>query len=241
MKKIIFVLLLNLVIQITASAQINYGIEAALGGSKMHLNDRFENIGEYYSGGLFINYTDKKDIIYQTGVYYDVRKLKFDRYIIDGYVDEDKTTPIYSFQDIINYRGINDLKIPLTIGIRIKDGIFSKINLTLQGGMFFSYGLFGNADIMYDEGDFGTLGTKTSNIYNRESLKSLAHSDENPPNYEYYPLQRFDTGTVLKIGLNYKHFSLNINSENGFINLKNHYYDYMKSSKLYLSVAYDLK
>lgn len=239
MKKLILLLLLNFAISIVASAQINYGIEASIGGSKMNLNDRFENIGEFYSGGLFINYTDKKNIIYQTGIYYDFRKLRLDRYAIDGYEDEDKTTPIYSFQENIYYRGINDLKIPIIIGTKIKTGIFSKINLTFQGGIFFSYGLFGNADIMYDEGDFGYLGTKTKHIYKRESLSAINPRDKNAPNYEYYPLQRFDSGILLRIGLNYKRFSLNVNSENGCINLKNHYYDHMKSSKLYLSLSYN--
>lgn len=217
--------------------QINYGVELGGGVSKMNLNNRFENWGEFYSGGISVNYIDKNNVIYETGLYYNFRKLRLDRYIIAGYVNEDNTTPIYSFQDNVNYGSMNDLKVPLSVGIITKNGVFSKVNLILQGGVFFSYGLFGSANILYDEGHFWT---KTYHIYTGESLSAENPQDANAPNYEYYPLKRFDAGLLFRIGINYNRFSLKINSEYGLVDLQNHYYDYMKSYKLYLSIAYNL-
>jgi hypothetical protein len=223
MKKTIYLLLLILDIPIMAIAQISYGISVAGASSKMETGNAHENWGEYLSGGVFIHYTDKANFIYETGIYYDYQNLKLDRF------SKEYTTDV----DGVIYH-LNNLKIPVTIGTVINKGIFNKLNLVVQGGAFLSYGLFGKGTVwFYNYVPSSMLsGVEVKNVYKSQTYSGEEHS------LYYYPLNRFDAGTLFKIGIKYNRFSFYVNNERGLVNLNKQYDHFINSHKIYLSIEY---
>lgn len=180
-----------------------------------------DNWGGCFSGGFSLNYTDKDNFIYETGLYLNNRNMKIDHY-----------SQINSYIDGIIYH-INDINMPITMGVRINKGVFSKFNIILQGGMFISYGVNGKGSIYYNtptNGDWHDV----KKIFFKQN-----YSIGSQP-LEYYPIKRLDSGTIFKLGLNYKNFDIYINSETGFVNLNRQYGKYIKSDKFYLSINYHL-
>lgn len=222
MKKTIIVILFSLAMPLTSFAQINYGVVVAAGTSKMETAHSHENWGELLSGWLFLRYSDKNNLVYETGIYYNYRNLKLDRFSKEYVTDV----------DWIRYH-INDLKIPLAIGTKINSGIFTKLNLIIQGGMFFSYGISGDASIWNINSSGLTVFNTTERIFNKSE-----YTKDNQL-FVYYPLKRFDTGILLKAGLKYQQFYFSLNSETGLVNLNSYYDSKIRSSSLYLSIAYN--
>ena len=221
MKKTIIVILFSLAMPLTSFAQINYGVVVAAGTSKMVTANFQDNWGEFYSGGLSLSYTDKNNFIYETGLYFDYRDLKIDHY----------SSELSPNVDGILYH-IKDLKIPFIFGTKIDNGLFSKFNLIIQGGMFFSYGLNGKGKIYYYSDLHGDW-------YNVNNVFKTNNTIINSTSYEYSPLKRFDTGILLKAGLKYQQFYFSLNSETGLVNLNSYYDSKIRSSSLYLSIAYN--
>ena len=154
-------------------------------------------------------------------MYFDYRDLKIDHY----------SSELSPNVDGILYH-INAVKIPFIFGTKIDNGLFSKFNLIIQGGMFFSYGLNGKGKIYYYSDLHGDW-------YNVNNVFKTNNTIINSTSYEYSPLKRFDTGILLKAGLKYQQFYFSLNSETGLVNLNSYYDSKIRSSSLYLSITYN--
>ena len=99
--------------------------------------------------------------------------------------------------------------------------------------MFFSYGISGDASIWNINSSGLTVFNTTERIFNKSE-----YTKDNQL-FVYYPLKRFDTGILLKAGLKYQQFYFSLNSETGLVNLNSYYDSKIRSSSLYLSIAYN--
>ena len=216
MDKSKLLLLMMLLSSAIGYSQINFGVSISGGNGSSNMKYSDIKRGKLISGGVFINYTDADNYIYETGLYYTNRNFRI-KNISDEY---DLNTSSLKYN-------LNEIKLPLIIGTKLDRGIlFSKVNAVLLAGIYTSYGISGDVEV--EESDLTKVNIKDP------------YQSENTGTYDYYPLKKIDMGSIIKSGFIYKNFSLYIIMESGFINLNQHYDKRFQSDNVYFSIGYNL-
>ena len=203
-------------------SQLNYGLSLSAGSSTMQTGNAHVPPGESFAAGMFCNYTDAAQFIYEVGLQYQFTNQKVDQ--LSKEFSSDVSWMRYHYIE---------LKLPVTLGVKINSGIFKTCNLLLQGGLYGSYGINGNVSVWYMDQQGQTFMNEANNVYYQDIFH---HNDQT---YIYHPLKRTDIGSILRIGTRYKQLSVLLNAENGFINRNNEYDTFFKNQRLYLTVAYN--
>lgn len=205
-------------------AQLNYGLSASAGSSILQTGNTHAAPGEFFQAGVFGNYTDSDLFTYEAGLYYQVSNQKLDQFSKEFVTDISWIRYHYS-----------EIKLPVTIGIKIHDGIFKTFNLLCQAGVYGAYGVNGHVSIWNIDKQGQTVVNEAQNPYYRD----IFHN--NGQQYNYQPLKRADFGTILRIGTAYKRYTLMLNSENGYNNLNNDYDKFFRNRRVYISLGYNFK
>jgi len=211
----------------SSNAQVQFGVRGGIDYSTMNVKLKYQ----YDSGikgllnyhlGLISDYRINDNFFLKTGLL--LSKKGFNQEINDlDSTTKFRVTPYY-------------IEVPVLGEFKFK---VHKINLLIDLGPYFSYGIFGsvNLDIKSNKEDINY----SENIrWSKYGYLILAENEQIVYNYGYSKIKRFDYGVNFELGLEYESLTLSVGYSYGLANLMWEYYtnEKMSNQDVRISLTY---
>jgi len=224
MKKIILLCITLLFVFISATAQIQTGVELGVVNSNFTTSNMYMREKESFKAGIFINsslYDKNSRDIWETGIYYQQKGSKLTNF------EESATDYIHTLNVMLNY-----VEVPLMTGYRY--AVSKEVNFSIKVGLYGAYA-------------FSASGDLTGFNYNNElfnyKIDKLFTTEQFTLNGQHYALKKFtpwDWGSIIMfdLGLFKNKLLFRFTVEDGGINLTK-YDKRVRNTVQTLGVAYN--
>lgn len=204
MRKIIFILIVCCIAQLSMKAQSKLSLGVKVGANLSSAGGDYSDIKSRlgYHVGLIADYNFSNSLFLRTGLDFTTKGAKFDKEwlgTLDLIESVDPVLNTYSGYKKDKYR-LNYLQLPISLGYRFP--LSKSVNLTANAGVYFAYGVYAREKV-----DNGYID-KECGLYYRGKYKG----------FDDIGMHKFDFGLIGGVGVEYNRYLLSVNYEAGLYN-----------------------